>query len=157
MEFDDDLDQEVEEPEAPPVNDLQSQLDYWQKKAQKADKEAHGLRTRLRRTEMTAKYGEDIVELIDEDLPLKKQEALAERLAERLRSNKEAQASQANGSEEPTAAPTEDELKLAAATGGPATGTSPALGQLSGREILELGLKDPARAMQEIQAKYRTP
>jgi len=84
-ENDDDLDQgseETEEKEEPSTGggDTVPRNQY-----EKVQKEARSLRTRLRRTEVEAKYGKEVVELIPEELPLTKWDEYAEKLSTKLK------------------------------------------------------------------------
>lgn len=143
-ELTDDLDQDVEEPaETPGPTAEQLTPDYWQRKAEKAGREAQQLRTRLRRTEMTAKHGADIVELIPETLPLKEQESLADKLAERLRV---APSETVEVTEEAAPVePTPQEQRLATVNSS-SPSSSPAVARISAREWMDIRQKNPAEA-----------
>jgi hypothetical protein len=81
---------------------------------EKLRKENRALRVRLRRSEVTAKYGSEVVDLIPDELPIRKWDEFAERLharlAERPTESPEDKGEPAETPEEPTPA----EKKLAA-------------------------------------------
>jgi hypothetical protein len=154
VEYDLDLDGEdgTEETEAPTPAPSGPDVD-WQKETEKARKEAHGLRERLRRSEIAAEYGKDVAELLPAGLPIKEWKGYAEKLTEfRGQQAPPAQASE-DAPEAPPEEPTEAEKQLATASGGPATGTSQAAQErLTIAEMIELGKRDPAEAQARIAA-----
>jgi hypothetical protein len=120
----------------------------------KLKQENQSLRQRLRRTELEANFGKDVVELIPEELPLAKWEEYAGRLAERLQKPEQTKA------ETPEAAPETPEVPepaaglKAVATNQPAS-TPVAHGtDLTSREIGDLYKTDPAAFKRALQAKY---
>ena len=149
-----DLDGEVETEETEASTPAPSGPDVdWQKETEKARKEAHGLRERLRRTEIEAEYGKDVAALLPTGLPIKEWKDFAEKLTEfRNQAAPPAQAS-VETPEAPPEEPTEAEKQLATASGGPATGTSQAAQErLTLKEMIELGQRDPAEAQARIAA-----
>lgn len=123
--------------------------DWAAKALEKARREAQALRVRLRRTELVTKYGQDVVELIDEDLPLKKQMSLAEKFAAKLAEAKPApdEGTEKASEEEPTP----EEERLAAVTKGVPSGTQ-TTGSMSREELDELYRSNPAEAVRLLNA-----
>jgi 16S rRNA C967 or C1407 C5-methylase (RsmB/RsmF family) len=115
----------------------------------KLKQENHSLRQRLRRTELEANFGKDVVELIPEELPLSKWEEYAGKLAERL--PKQAPPEQNEPApEEPSQ---EDEpTGLAAVTNASAPGASLPEDLKTVAELKELARTDPVKANDLIRA-----
>src|SRR5262249_21017139 len=125
----------------------------------KLRRENHSLRARLRRTELAKKYGDDVVAMIPEGLPIKEWEAQAEKLVTFRGQTPSGQEPKPDEEEEPPPPepepPTPAEQALATASSGTSIGTSAPTGsELSAKEIGELGKKDPQKAWEAIQAKY---
>ena len=142
-----DSEEQTQAPEAPSEEPPMSAAD-----ARKLRKENHSLRTRLRRSELVAKYGETVVDLIPSELPLKKWEEHAEKLHTVLAERVEGQKTEGEQESAP-AEPTPSEQALAAVTTTPSAATAPPP-DMSAKEILELGRKDPARAEQIVRSRY---
>jgi hypothetical protein len=112
----------------------------------KLKQENQSLRQRLRRTELEANFGKDVVELIPEELPLSKWEEFAGKLAERMPKDQAKQ-------DEPAAeesAPEAEPAGLAAVSGASTPGTPIAGDPLTSAEIKELYKTDPVRASQLV-------
>jgi len=153
---DDDLDLDVEESdETPdPTASAPDQASFLQKQLEKARKENQGLRQRLRRTELEAKYPEPVVNLtVESGLPIDRWAEYAEKVA----------ALAVVPAPEPQAEPETEEPPqvdvppgLVAAQGSPAPGAAPARSELSPKQILELAKRgNAAEAMKAIHAQYR--
>lgn len=159
---DDELDQNVEEPD---VEDDDTIFDQdteapdakpgprdWEAEARKARKEAQSLRSRLRRTEIEAKYGADVADLIPDSMPMREWDDFAEKLADRLAGSQTTSDPVDVVASNPE--PTPEEQRLAAAAGTSGYSTS-AAERPSAKEILELGRVSPGAATREIQTLYR--
>ena len=142
MDFDDDLDQDVEE--APAAE--QAQPPEEDPTLKKLRSENRSLRTRLRRTELQAKYGEEVVGLIPEELPLKKWEPFAEQLSGRLTKQAEADPTETVTEEAPKVEPPPEEKQLAAVSKG-ATTTGPATEKMSFADWRKLYAENPQQAL----------
>ena len=114
----------------------------------KLKQENQSLRQRLRRTELEANFGKDVVELIPEELPLSKWEEFAGRLAERF-PKAESQPKQDEQAAE-VSAPEVEPAGLAAVSGASTPGTPIAGEPLTRAEIKELYKTDPVRASQLV-------
>lgn len=152
-EFEDSPDQGVEAAPQPEV--ARDNLPEWASKEladlRGQNKELRSERTRLR---IGKQYGDEVVELIPVSLPLREQEELAAKLADRLPKAPEP-TDQAETVEEPTEAePTEAERKLATVAGNTAPGSPPA-GALTARELYQQYQQDPAAATRDAIEKYR--
>jgi 16S rRNA C967 or C1407 C5-methylase (RsmB/RsmF family) len=129
---------------AQPDPELEDHPRYKQMRA-----ENQNLRQKLRRTELEANFGKDVVELIPEELPLSKWEEYAGRLAERLQ--KPAPPEQNEQAAEETSQ--EDEpAGLAAVTNASAPGASLPEDLKTVAEIKELAKTDPLKANELITA-----
>lgn len=149
-ELDDDLDPEVEAATEAP-SDTRSDADW-----KKLQQENRSLRSRLRRTEIEAKHGKDVAELIPDELPLTKWEEFAEKLAAKTQAERPVVPEQTETPETPKVEPTAEETRLAAAadtTPPPSTQTSVA----TAAEIGELMRTNPAEGLKVAQRKYGTP
>lgn len=135
---------EAPEPIEPPSPDA---------KLKKLQNENRSLRTRLRRSELEAKHGKTVADLIPDEVPLTKWDEYAEKLAA-FASERPEERTAGQEAEVPKEEPTPDEQKLAAATGA-TSGAGAATVEMTPREIRELGKADPVRAMQQIKAQYR--
>ena len=114
----------------------------------KLKQENQSLRQRLRRTELEANFGKDVVELIPEELPLSKWEEYAGRLAERLQKPEPEQNAQA--AEEPSQ---EDEpAGLATVANASMPGASLPEDLLTVAEMKDLIKTDPVKAQELITA-----
>mgnify|MGYP001607605405 CR=1 FL=1 len=121
---------------------------------EKAVKAERSLRTRLRRTEMAKEFGDDIVELVPDMLPLNEQKALAAKLKEKF-ATPPAPTQGAEGSAEgkPDAEEhlSEAEKRMAAIVA--STGTkAPAGGQISWDEYRNM-LADPTTHQKAMQLR----
>lgn len=118
----DDLDQEVEEPKEESAPEPASAQPDWEAEVRKLRKENQGLRRKHRRSELEAKYGAEVIELIPEELPISKWDGYAEKLTAHL-ATKPTQTDQATeeAAEEP---PPEDAERLAAVAKGTGSGTA---------------------------------
>jgi hypothetical protein len=122
VEYEDDLDQDVEAaPSAPEVPSLDSAK--LQKELERARKEAQGLRVQLRRSEMASEYGTDVLDYVPDDLPIERQKELAAKLAERFRSTTTVTDEASDVAEVTPEVPTPAEQRLAAVSGAPVGGT----------------------------------
>jgi hypothetical protein len=139
-EDDDELDQDVETPEAQGQT-LPDRSDAEWKKLQH---ENRSLRGRLRRSEIEAKHGKDVAELIPEEVPLSKWEDFAEKLAAKLSVERSEETQQREEAPAPKEELTPEERNLAAASGG--TSGSPAAERISAKSWMELNQKNPAEA-----------
>jgi 16S rRNA C967 or C1407 C5-methylase (RsmB/RsmF family) len=115
----------------------------------KLKNENQSLRQRLRRTELEANFGKDVVELIPEELPLSKWEEYAGKLAERLQKQEppkqdEQAAAEASQEDEPTG--------LEAVTNASAPGASLPEDLKTVAEIKELMKTDPVKANELVNA-----
>lgn len=120
------------------------------KELRKLKQENQSLRQRLRRTELEANFGKDVVELIPEELPLSKWEEFAGKLAERM-PKPEAPPEQNEQAAEDS--PQEDEpAGLAAVTKTPAPGSTLPEELKTVAEIKELAKTDPAEATRLINS-----
>lgn len=152
-EYDDSEERDSEDDEAdgqlpPAEGETVSRAQY-----EKAVKEARSLRTKLRRTEMEAEFGAEVLEMIPADLPLKQQKALAGTIKTKLDALT-AQATPADGSAENSDAdqgqPTEEEQRLAAVTSAGSTGTQ--TGQIySAKEWAALSKVDPVQGQKLLE------
>lgn len=123
----------------------------------KLKKENHGLRSKLRRAEISTEYGAEIAELIPDVLPAKDWKDYAAKLAalkgEVVQETSEEQPvselSEAQGE-----SLREREARLATAGGSHPAGARPAHSEMSGKEIRDLGKRDPAAAMQAIKDRF---
>jgi 16S rRNA C967 or C1407 C5-methylase (RsmB/RsmF family) len=111
--------------------------------------ENQNLRQKLRRTELEANFGKDVVELIPEELPLSKWEEYAGRLAERLQKQEppkqDEQAAEESSQEDEPAG-------LAAVTNASAPGAALPEDLKTVAEIKELAKTDPVKANELIAA-----
>jgi hypothetical protein len=140
-----DLDVELEELEATVAPPSGSEVD-WQREAEKARKEAHGLRERLRRTEVASEYGKEVAELIPTNLPIKEWKGYAERLvAFRGQATATDQQTTSESAEPAQEQPSEDDKKLSQALKGSATGT-PATDKVSALQWMSLRQNNPSEA-----------
>jgi hypothetical protein len=111
MEENDFEDQESPEPEEEPTE--ASPAPEGEAKLKKLQQENVSLRRRLRRTELVTKHGQEIVDLIPDELPVTKWDQFAEKLSTRLAER--AQEAPAGEAEQPAPEeePTESEKKMA--------------------------------------------
>ena len=129
--------------------------DWVSKELRELREENKDLRAERTRLRLSKQYGDDVLDLIPTSLTLKEQEALAGKLSERLSVATPNPTENATTEQEPEEATTPAELKLAAVAGqAPGIAASPQ-SDMSAKDILKLGLMDPARAQREIEAKYR--
>ena len=149
----DDLDEQGSEgTPAPPA----AGTDAAAAEVERLKKENYKLRDKVRRTELSAKFGSDVVELIPAALPAAEWEGYAEKL-QALKGAAPAPA------DEPPAASTETdeqrvaresaERAMAAVVRTPSHGGTPP-STLSASEIGELMRTDQAAAIQAMKAKY---
>jgi 16S rRNA C967 or C1407 C5-methylase (RsmB/RsmF family) len=120
----------------------------------KLKQENQSLRQRLRRTELEANFGKDVVEMIPEELPLSKWEEFAGKLAERLPKAQNQTEQNEPAAEEPAqeAAP----AGLAAVSGASTSGAPLEPELLTRAEIKELYKSDPVKAGQLVsQGKFQ--
>lgn len=150
-ELDDDLDLGVEETDndvaevetpAPLAGDMGSLPDWAQKEIANARREAQQSRVKLRRTELAKEYGDDVLELVPEVLPVKEQKELAAKVSERLRTVPQAP-TEVETPEAPSVERQETEARLAAVSTGPSGSASS--GALSDDDALALAKTDPER------------
>jgi hypothetical protein len=127
----------------------------------KLRRENHSLRARLRRTEIAKEYGDDVAAMIPDGIPLSEWKTQAEKLkAFRGQTPGGEEPKTDEGTEEetppPAEPPTEEERQLATASSGTSIGTSAPSGpDMTAKDIGKLGSKDPEKAWEAIQAKYR--
>ena len=141
-EYDEDLGLEPEQqPQATGFEGLPPETQAEIRKLRKENQKLREDRGTTQKELLTAKYGEDVVELIPPEVTdYARQTELAEKFKERFAtpSSTEAQA-EAEEVEAVTEPPTTTEQTLAIATGGPATGTTGAGDADAARErIIEL-------------------
>ncbi len=135
--------------EAPPA---ESGEDPRYKKLQH---ENRSLRDRLRRTEMVAEFGAEIVELIPPALPMKEWKGYAEKL-QTFKGTAASETTQDEAPEPPPVERQEQEQRLAA-VGASRTPGNASTEVKTAREIQELMSVDPAEGFKAAQAKYGTP
>lgn len=111
----------------------------------KLQAENRSLRARLRRSELTTRYGQEVVGLIPDELPITKWESFAETLATRLGSERTAEAPQQTTETAPSEEPTPEELRLASVAKG-ASGQAEGPAKMSFQEWRALRKKDPSAA-----------
>lgn len=149
MDDDDALDQDVETPEAPDTSSaVRSDADW-----KKLQTENRSLRSRLRRTEIEAKHGKDVADLIPDEVPLTKWDEFAERLAAKIQVERPEVKEHAEAESAPKEEPTPEELRLAAAadtTPAPSSQASAA----TAADIAELMRTNPAAGLKAAQQKY---
>lgn len=142
-DMNDDLDQESGETEAAaeesPVDD---------KGLHKLKKENQNLRQRLRRSELEATFGKDVVELIPEELPLAKWEEFAGKVAERMPK----QATEQTETAPPAQAQEPEPVGFGTVVNAPPSGTQASEPLVTARQLHELFKTDPARATQMMNA-----
>jgi hypothetical protein len=141
MEYEDDLEQAPVPAQAEAAPEAQVDLS---KEIAELRQENKRLRLERTRESIRADHGTEILELIDDDLPLEKQRALAEKLAGKLRGA--TPAVQTEIVEAEPAPPVEQsvtEANLAAVAKGSASAGTPAL--YTPEEALQLAATDPAR------------
>lgn len=114
-------------------------------KLKKLQQENRSLRARLRRSELVAKYGTEVVGLIPDELPITKWESFADTLATRLGSERTAEASSQTAEPAPSEEPTPEELRLASVTRS-ASGQAEGPAKMPFAEWRALRKKDPAAA-----------
>src|SRR3990167_3368595 len=120
-------------------------------KYRKLQAENRSLRTRLRRSEIGAKYGSEVVELIPDELPLGKWEAFAEKLAGRLKTDGAGPADETETAAVAPVAPTPEASRLGAvATGGSGAGLVAPPRTYTPQEVRKIGLRDHAEALKII-------
>jgi hypothetical protein len=137
---DDDLDQEVETPEPDEQAAVRSDADW-----KKLQHENRSLRGRLRRSEIEAKHGKDVAELIPDEIPLSKWDEFAEKLAAKISVERpEDPVQQREVVPAPKEEPTPEERNLAAASGG--TSGAPAAERISAKSWMEMNQSNPAEA-----------
>lgn len=167
-EDENDLGEELEAPSEveEPMDPTTLTVEEWAKRERKLRNEAQSLRRRLARTEIKAEYGEDVLELVPESLPLKEAKELAGKLSARFAASKTQDAPQAASVPEvgieqpqtvevevPQAEPTQAERNLAAvAQGSSPQAASSAQTPLSIDEAAALALRDPAAYQRYKQA-----
>lgn len=141
-------------PEATETEQPEPSFDENHPRYKQLRQENQSLRQRLRRTELEANFGKEIVELVPEELPLDKWEEFAGRLAERL---SKPEAPEAGQETPPEPAPQEDvRTDVGTVTGAPAPGTQAAGELMTVAQIKELAKTDPVTANQLIsQGKYQ--
>ena len=121
------------------------------KELRKLKQENQSLRQRLRRTELEANFGKDVVELIPEELPLSKWEEFAGKLAERM-PKAEAPEPEQNEQAAEDSPPEDEPAGLAAVTKTPAPGSTSPEELKTVAEIKELAKTDPAEATRLINS-----
>ena len=146
---------EYTEDEAPEVSEQETAPAVPDdKELRKLKQENQSLRQRLRRTELEANFGKDVVELIPEELPLSKWEEFAGRLSERM-PKQEAQTEQNEPAPEDAPQEVAPQSGLAAVAQAPSVGKPASEGLLTVAEIKELGKTDPIKANDLIrQGKF---
>ena len=153
---DDDLDLDGEETydeqvESQPADPAGLDPAALRKELDQARRDAAKYRTQLRRTQLAKDYGDEILELVPETLPVKDQKELAAKLKERLGSQQQTSPTEQVEAAEPPEV--EVPAGLAAVSGAPSPPSSAGV-TLSAREIHDLMQRDPAAAMRAAQAKY---
>lgn len=147
MSYDDDPDQG---PGASQTNT--DELVALKAKLAEFEKDNFTLRDKVRRTDLRAKYGEDIAELVPEQLPPEKWDEFAEKLSALKKPEKEATQAEEAPEEAVKDKPVPEGLK--AATGAtPSPTQARPNAELTNKQIAELGRTDPVAAWQEIQAR----
>jgi hypothetical protein len=148
--MDDDLDLDVEndltDEETPSPPPSGPEVD-WQRETEKARKEAHGLRERLRRSEIASEYGKEVAELIPAGLPIKEWKGYAEKL-NTFRGQATASDQQTTDESPAPAAkaqPSEEDRQLSQVLKGSATG-SPATEKVTALQWMSLRQQDPSAA-----------
>jgi len=121
------------------------------KENDKLRKEHQALRSKLRRTELTAKYGAEVVDLVPEELSISKSAELAEKLHARL-AERPAPAQTSEPAEVPEE-PTQAERKLAAVSkAGSAPSATAAASTITREELHEIYKQQgPDKAAQYIK------
>ncbi len=131
------------------TEEVSAERGFDEKDFRKLKQENQSLRQRLRRTELEANFGKDVVELIPEELPLSKWEEYAGRLAERLPKPAPPEQNE-QAADEPSQ---EDEpAGLAAVTNASAPGATLPEDLKTVAEIKELAKTDPVKANELIAA-----
>lgn len=132
-----------------------------QAKIDKLEKENYEHRTYRRRAEIASEFGTDVAELIPDTLPAEDWKPFAEKLAG-LKGQPVAETTAKDEAVENARQFQENlnerEARLATVGASQATGASPAGSGLTGKEIRELGKRDPAAALQAIKTNstYRS-
>lgn len=145
LEPDEMFDGETTEEAPPPGTDFQAQVEYWQKRSQKAEKQAVERRVALRRYEAAAKHGVP-ADKIPDWVPADKLDQFASEFL------KPSPAAETQEPEEPAQPEVEVPDSLVATTGPTAPGAE--VVDIGARELGELMKTDPARATRLMQAKY---
>jgi 16S rRNA C967 or C1407 C5-methylase (RsmB/RsmF family) len=140
-EYTDDEAQEASTEEQPAAID--------DKYVRKLKDENQSLRQRLRRTELEANFGKDVVELIPEELPLSKWEEFAGKLAERMPKATPTEQNEP-AAEEPTQEVAPSGLAAVAAT--PSSGAPATEELMTTAEIKKLAKSDPQAAARLVNA-----
>jgi hypothetical protein len=154
VDDDDDLGQDAEVAEE--AVQEPTELPSGDGKLKKLQNENRSLRTRLRRSEITAKHGSDVADLIPDELPLTKWDEFAEKVAAKITVERPEQATDKQDAEASKEEPTAEEQRLAAAASGANSGAGNATAEMTPKEIAELGKTDPVRALEQIHSQYRT-
>lgn len=114
-------------------------------KLKKLQAENRSLRARLRRSELVTRFGQEVVGLIPDELPITKWESFAETLSTRLGSERTVEAQQQTKEPAPSEEPTPEELRLASVQKG-ASGQAEGPAKMPFAEWRALRKKDPAAA-----------
>lgn len=146
-EFDPDEAEQDEAPEGPAIEEAEG---VDPKRLTKLQNENRSLRVRLRRTELQAKFGPDISELVPDTLPLKEWEAFAEKLQDFKGPAAQTDQTESVEVEAPVEEPSPAERQLAAVSRSSATG-GPAASRMSAREWMDLNQKSPGEAMKLLR------
>lgn len=149
-----DLDAEESEEEEAPIAEATppGELPDWAKReVEKARKEAARYRTELRRLQLSAEFGADVMELVPSALPLKEQRELAAKLKARLSGIPQQAQTAEESPEEEAPAPQPEERPAPAGFAPTAGGAPPAPKQYTHEEFVEIYRTDPARARQLLE------
>ena len=153
-EYDDAEDQGSEGEEPDPVEEPVEGDTVPRAQYDKVVREARSTRTKLRRTELAAEFGADVVELVPDSLPLKEQRELAEKLKAKFGSTVETQNEQGAEqiAESAVEQPTEQERR-AAALARSGSG-SPVSGFMNLEDWHKLSVSNPEAAQAAFKAGH---
>lgn len=147
-----DAEDETEATTTPANESADDRLNRLEKEVAKRNKENQSLRTRLRRSEWKADYG-DFLDVVPEELPLKQQQQILDALKEKYpqRPGQPGQTEQAT--EASTEEPTSDDINLAKVNEAPA-GTEPPNARISYDRYREM-VTDPAQHAKAVELRQR--
>lgn len=114
------------------------------------------LQRRLAESELKAQHGDTIAAVVAASgLPTEKWGDYAQQVKSLIPDGTPTAQTEPATEEETAEAPSPTELALAAVTKGSADNTPGAVSEMSSKEILELGKRDPQAALRQIRAQYR--